>query len=251
MGDEDMKNQYFANGRDLFKYDLLLDVLAGAPALRQLTFIPMLTPNDATQEGGRFTRAAPRRRPGILNFLNQCVREGRRDISCLHELLTAEGVEYMLYGEKDYFDATQRDAYFAAIPNTALDAALIFFDPDVGLETGNMGYMRRSGLEKYLTYEAVLSVFKRAARSSGLVIYQHLQRNKRKLADDILAKASALGSTLNVPSIAYITDDDVAFLGLGVGPATHRAIITAFEKHGERHSLAAGELPTTATPDIL
>src|SRR5687768_13727041 len=87
-----MKNQYFANGRDLFKYDLLLDVLAGVPELRRLTFIPMLTPNDASSEGNRLLRVAPSRRPDLLNFLNQCLRDGRRDISCLHELLTAKGV---------------------------------------------------------------------------------------------------------------------------------------------------------------
>ena len=37
-----MKHQYFADRRDLFKYDLLLDILAAVPSLERLTFVPML-----------------------------------------------------------------------------------------------------------------------------------------------------------------------------------------------------------------
>jgi hypothetical protein len=55
-----MKNQYFADRRHLFKYDLLLDVLADVPALaRRLTYVPMLTPDDpgVRWPGRRLSRA--------------------------------------------------------------------------------------------------------------------------------------------------------------------------------------------------
>jgi hypothetical protein len=46
-----MKHQFFGDRRDLFKYDLLLDVLRGMPALARLTLIPMLTPDDGSGHG--------------------------------------------------------------------------------------------------------------------------------------------------------------------------------------------------------
>jgi hypothetical protein len=45
-----MKNQYFGDKRDFFKYNLLLDLLECLD-LATLTFIPMLTPDYGTNEG--------------------------------------------------------------------------------------------------------------------------------------------------------------------------------------------------------
>ena len=46
-----MKNQYFGDKRDLFKFDLLLDLMASG-RFRQLAYVPMLTQADATRQGG-------------------------------------------------------------------------------------------------------------------------------------------------------------------------------------------------------
>jgi len=45
-----MKNQYFGDKRDFFKYDLSIELCERIP-LKQFTFIPMLTENDGTKEG--------------------------------------------------------------------------------------------------------------------------------------------------------------------------------------------------------
>lgn len=45
-----MKNQYFGDRRDFFKYELLLD-LASCVKGRRLLLIPMLTANDSAREG--------------------------------------------------------------------------------------------------------------------------------------------------------------------------------------------------------
>ena len=61
-----MKNQYFADRRHLFKYDLLLDVLADVPALAlRLTYVPMLTPDDPLGELARTPPTVGRRRPHL------------------------------------------------------------------------------------------------------------------------------------------------------------------------------------------
>jgi len=46
-----VNNKFFADRNDFFKYDLLLEILEKSDLLRQLTFIPMLTPNDDRRGG--------------------------------------------------------------------------------------------------------------------------------------------------------------------------------------------------------
>ena len=46
-----MNNKFFADKNDFFKYDLLLEVMEKSPFLKQLTFIPMLTPMDDRKGG--------------------------------------------------------------------------------------------------------------------------------------------------------------------------------------------------------
>ena len=73
-----MKNQYFGDRRDLFKYDLLLDVVESHGANR-LTFVPMLTPNDDSGEG-RLTQSDSRgRRVAVFEFLKGSLESGTRD----------------------------------------------------------------------------------------------------------------------------------------------------------------------------
>jgi hypothetical protein len=49
-----VKNQFFADKHDYFKYDFWLYIAEGVK-VKSLTFIPMLTPNDLTKEGLRIS----------------------------------------------------------------------------------------------------------------------------------------------------------------------------------------------------
>jgi len=75
-----------------------------------------------------------------------------------------------------------------------------------------------------------------------VVVYQHLQRNKRKIAGDILERGLGLLTTLSAASVGYVTDDDVVFYGVGKGPSMHDALLGEIERHGAKHNLAAGRL---------
>jgi hypothetical protein len=236
-----MKHQYFADRRDLFKYDLLLDVLEAVPGLLRLTSVLMLTPDDRSGEG-RVGLAAGRRRPDLTEFLSRCRMEDRLNLVTLREFFQQCGVRYHPYKDDEFFESSHRRAYFASVPSEWLANALIFFDPDVGLEPGTERHMRRSGPDKYLRYEDLSEVAGRAHQASALVVYQHLQRNKRKIATDILARARGFASAIGAPSAAYVTDDDVVFLGGSGDPTVHERLVAAFERHGERHSLAAGRI---------
>ena len=234
-----MKNQYFADRRHLFKYDLLLDVLADVPALNlRLTYVPMLTPDDMRGEQARVPAAAGRRRPHLAAFLTR----GMRNISTLRAFFTVEGVRYYPYRDTEYFDPNLRQEYFGSIPAAQLDIGLVFLDPDVGLTTGSEEDLRRTGSGPYLLYQEVVSLFGRMGESSAIVISQHLPHDQGQIVDDILGRGQELARRLNCPGIGYVTDEEVVFYGIGRIAEVHQALVRAFERHGNRHSLAAGEL---------
>jgi hypothetical protein len=234
-----MQNQYFADPRHLFKYDLLLDVLADVPALNlRLTYVPMLTPDDARAEQARPPIATGRRRPHLAAFLTR----GLRNISTLRAFFTVEGIRYQPYRETEYFDPNIRQEYFGSIPATQLETALVFLDPDVGLATGREESLRHTGSGHYLLREDVVSLFGRMGESSVMIISQRLPGDQRRMADEILARAEELARWLHRPGIAYVTDEEVVFYGIGRSAEVHQALVRAFERHGNRHTLAAGEL---------
>jgi hypothetical protein len=50
-----MKNQYFGDIRDLFKYDMVVWLIRQISSLENFTFIPMLTENDPSKKDGSQT----------------------------------------------------------------------------------------------------------------------------------------------------------------------------------------------------
>jgi hypothetical protein len=62
------------------------------------------------------------------------------------------------------------------------------------------------------------------------------------MVDAILEPAQELVRRLDSPGVAYVTDEEVVFYGIGRTAEVHQALIRAFERHGNRHPLAAGEL---------
>ena len=128
-----MKNQYFGDKRDLFKFDLVLHVMESVVGLNKFTYIPMLTPDD-DRAGGRLTNY-PRGycRKGLFDFLQESV-EGNRNIQRLREFFKKRPFAYNPYMDDSYYTHFERETYFRNIPNEALIDALIVLDPDIGLE---------------------------------------------------------------------------------------------------------------------
>ena len=48
-----MKNQYFGDNRDLFKYDLFLKIIQKTDSVNRFTFIPMLTPDVRSSQNAK------------------------------------------------------------------------------------------------------------------------------------------------------------------------------------------------------
>ena len=63
-----MKNQYFGDRNDYFKYDLLIS-LAGQLAAKKLSIIWMLTEDDDSQHGKKTKYARGAGNSGLYEFL--------------------------------------------------------------------------------------------------------------------------------------------------------------------------------------
>jgi hypothetical protein len=170
-----VKNQYFGDTRDLFKYDLALRVIEGSPSIRAFTFLPMLTPDDGTNQGSRVDHrraAAGFHNHALVRHLEECVREGRRDIREVIPCFGRGGSRVHLHGGR--FTHGQRASYFRSVPGPWLRDALVLLDPDVGLQVS-----RPTG--KHLLLTEVGDLLSRMTGSSVLMVFQYFPRVSRAL----------------------------------------------------------------------
>jgi hypothetical protein len=169
-----LKNQYFADERDLFKYDLLLGLMQAMPSLTRLVLIPMLTPDDDGTHGMKVSYGAGGFGSDVHAFLQKRLAAGERDITTLRSLFADRPFEYVPYADDTVFGEDRAD-YFARIPNDKLQKALVFFDPDTGLEPAG-GFD-----DAHLQYEELAAVMGRAGPESVGVVIQFLPRRDREV----------------------------------------------------------------------
>ena len=227
-----MKNQFFADKRDFFKYDLLLEILDSVPSLRQLTFVPMLTPNDRRRDGRLTEYERGERREDLFAFLRDCLDREARDIRFLRAYFARHSFKLTCYRDSEQFSHANRREYFDAIPDEALRSALVFFDPDTGLEVPSM---RPGNGDKYLRYDELRSVFSRMDSSSLAVVYQHLPRERRKAFFAELR--TQIRSRAVDQEVAYVSDNEIAFLAVAKSPETTATIQNLFRHYADRHGL--------------
>jgi len=169
--------KYFGDDRDFFKYDLITFILKKS-SLSNYVFIPMLTKHRINNEGQKSPADKNDRSHELLQFMRDCpsksLRHWKNWISRFaDQYLTVEPVD------STFFHDSSRMAYWGKF-NTMLPIknALIFIDPDTGLETGSPVYQKRQGREKYLINNELSQLVDRMDNTSVLMIYQHLSRNR-------------------------------------------------------------------------
>ena len=242
-----MKNQYFGDRRDLFKYDLWLTLARELSGVRALTLVPMLTADDASGEGALVRYEVVGRSRDLHAFLQGCVARRKRAVTQLRQFLRTQPLAYHAYADDQLFAEADRGRYFASIPDAMLSDAVVLVDPDTGLQTGTASYMRRRGSEKYLHYADVAGLLARLEGDSILLIYQHLQQNFYRFDHDTTRQACELARLAGLPSVPYVREHDLAFLAVArdarmVGDATE-----VLARYAARHGLVSGR-PTTVAP---
>jgi hypothetical protein len=203
-----MKNQYFGDVRDLFKFGLIEKIIKGLKLPQKFTYIPMLTPNDDSYDGN--LRNFSKNDVGWDNeplrvFLNQfhtmlIVKRDFREIANYYKRF---GIETCIYNGNVYFEKSKRFEYFENIPQDLLENSLIFIDPDIGLEI-------KKSTEKHILLSEISSIYKRMNNDSAIMVFQFFPRVKRaKYIEKRLSDLSEISSNL-----AYITNNVILFFFL-------------------------------------
>ncbi|HMD86857.1 MAG TPA: hypothetical protein VKO18_19375 [Terriglobia bacterium] len=238
-----MKNQYFGDKRDLFKYDLWLEI-AKSLGIKTHTFIPMLTPSDSSQQGGRIPAEAENYSEAIFNFLAHCRKhpnapdEKRRNIKRLRAFFRCQSLKYHPYRDTEYLKHDSRDEYFSSVPKEMLECAAILIDPDIGLE--RKGGLGKKQPEKYVKYTEIACLANRCSEGSVILLFQFLAGGKRvqclnRMADRESRLRLALSRVWTEPSpIPWVAEGrrmpsgplfgDVAFFLIAVGRCTGAAV---------------------------
>jgi len=251
----DMKNQYFGDKRDLFKYDLWLEVAERVRA-RIHTYVPMLTPPDRRpNEGRRFPADAGRYRRTVFDFLKRCRDPNKRNITQLREFFRNQSLSYYGYrdNESEYFAHESRNEYFTNIPPDSLDDAVILIDPDRGLETRTNYWTKKEHRDKYVTCQNVADVAGRSSGKSVIVLFQFLQPDATKRVGDLREREQRLRDALcsvrtawqPIPWVAeaqksrdgHQVPRELAFFVIGVGPETAKAVNPIIQMYAQRCGL--------------
>lgn len=203
--------KYFGDSRDYFKYDLLTSVLEEMN-LGSYVFIPMLTNHRDDNEGNKIPKMIGGKSASLLSFISGC-----RSKSLCHweqwlmkyvrNYKTIEPVDEM------FFEDETRDEYWLSFDAHLKEKnALIFLDPDTGLETGRTSYLRKMGREKYILNHEIELLYGNLDTTSILMIYQHLPNNKHIHEAAVTKKLiQAKASNPDALVCAY-REDDLAFL---------------------------------------
>jgi hypothetical protein len=199
-----MKNQYFGDKRDLLKFTLLETLARNIPNVDQLTCIWLLTPPSPNNDGNRHFREHEGA-TDLAVFLKRCIANGRRDVRELARYLLDRPGRYYSYGDEasHYFTSSSRTTYFKSVPDYALRRAVVFFDPDNGLEP------RTTVTPSHLKYAELKSIFDRMDDISIAVVYQHLPRQRAEKFWP--STTDKVRSALNC-SAGFVASGDVGFV---------------------------------------
>jgi hypothetical protein len=208
-----MKNQYFGDQNDYFKYDLLIFLAEQLAGIKRLTMVWLLTSEDKSGDGGKRGYPTGTYRDTLHEFLESSNTRNRK-VSFLKDYIKKPqfSFEFCSYGDElksDEFKDDDREAYFARISPKCLKSAIVFLDPDNGLEPKSGS--GRNG-SKYVKLSDLKLLFSRMDKKSVIVVYQHLPRMHRKLF--LYGLHRDLKECLNCPVPISITNNQIAFLVL-------------------------------------
>jgi hypothetical protein len=227
-----LNNAFFGDRNDFCKYDLILEILEKAGFLKRFTFIPMLSPNDG-RRGGRLTNyQCGSRRKNLYSFLRRCLSDNRRDIRMLRRFLPKCEFQYCPYRDSEFFTHQNRDEYFQSIPDSYLQQALVFLDPDNGFEVPSM---TQSSGDRYITLQEVRYLQGRMNKKSMILVYQHLPRENREKYFTRLR--NKICQELHVHNFLLISDNSVCFTMIMQNLNQSSMILPLVEAHVKRVGL--------------
>jgi hypothetical protein len=238
-----LKNEYFGDTRDLFKYDLVLELLSKNDFLERFTFIPMLTEDMQNLHGKRTNygkaKAGTQRRE-LIEFLRKRIAENRRNIVELEQFFRSvklpRKVDFEIYRKNEFFSHETRARYFREITERLLSRSVILVDPDIGLEVKST----RNREENYITYAEVKHLFSLMDGNSLLVIFQFIPRVERRKY--FMQIGRRLKTTLNCQAVLYVSDNQVVFFILTKDPGVQNHVTDTINGYSKTYDLISGRV---------
>ena len=182
-----MKNQYFGDINDYFKYGLLRILAERIPG--KISVCWMLTEDDSSTDGRRLDYLSKpdqwrKYDPQLFDKLRESVIiNSSRDVVEAGAAICRENVSFFNDILSD--NMPDREGYFQKLLNSLDDSALVFFDPDIGIAPASMMKGKKKS-SKYLFWSELKEIID---SGKSALIYQHYHRKKR---DDFIEEMSLL-----------------------------------------------------------
>ena len=229
-----MKNQYFADRRDFFKYDLLLRLMGCGLGFERLVMAWWLTADDESGDGEVRDYTAGGRDRALHDWLQLQHHRARRDVGHLTECPSFRDApwEYLPILDTVPDDPEARAEYVLTVEAAARVSSLVFLDPDNGMMVRSATWSRRC---KYVAYPEVGRIAGATHDESLLVVYQHLPRAKREVYYP--AALELLRSESGVEHVTWVSPDNLVAYFLITRRAGHleqvqRALATYLATNG-------------------
>ena len=214
---------YFGDNRDFFKYGLITSIFE-ANLLERYVFIPMLTKPRENKEGNKKPVNKGDKSSSLFDFIMVC--KGK-SLDHWETWLFPHVLSYQTVKPADeifFCDESRIDCWPGFKSMVGAEKALVFIDPNTGLETGTPPYRKRQGPEKYILNHELKDLFSGLHPESLLMIYQHLSRDKREHTKATQKKLRQTHSVCEGSFIVAYREDDLAFVFMAKTTETFRCL---------------------------
>lgn len=223
---------YFGDSRDYFKYDLITTFFEES-GLRRYVFVPMLTLPRINNEGK--IRPEEGKSKELLEFIRRVAHN--KSLKHWRTWLESRAESYQTIEPADsvFFKDISREQYWKRFETIlSEEKALVFVDPDTGLQTGSVAYRKKHGAEKYLLNTELELLLTGLHTTSVLMVYQHLTRDKNKQQEGVNKKLAQVRKAY--PSIYACAhrEGDLAFLFLAKSKRLIDEVFHVLDSYHER-----------------
>ena len=224
-----MKNQYFGDINDYFKYALLRKIAHEGGLTVFVCW--MLTADDDRRDGNktRYLQQPEKYRdidPQLFDFLQDLIKTDRRDVTTIENASLIQKAQYL--ASLLTADRENQEKYFRELHLKTNGFDVVFFDPDNGLEVKSVPAGRKNS-EKYLYWPE----FEQPAPGGhSVIVYQHFPRRPRDefisgLLDEVRHRVpSCTPFVIRLPHVVYLVAASthhysrLLAAGSAIGPVT-------------------------------
>jgi len=232
-----MQNRWFGDPHDQFKYDLLAFLISALLGVRRLTMIWMLN-----RDGGPPIAFKPDpTRPAIAAYLKQRFEEGRTEISAMAGFFQPMVEDYYSYGDSDPdYLRTNPGTYMHGIPDGKLREAIVFLDPDTGMQPPSA---RGVPKPEHLGYGQLGNIVDRMNGTSVAIVFQCAWR--REESRITWPKVCGLiRNGVKLEQVAYAGNKVVSCYALSKSSSVMEAVVASLTTYASHHDLFVGACPS-------